>query len=257
MLNITLRLLTLFPFLDTTPQNGVVSLKELEAWNVQQAVHRLNYRTQKEMTVRDKDGDGAITLRECLPQFSDEEIERNDKTHGQAGWWKEQFTNADADGNGFLSLAEFNDFLHPEDSVNEEIQEWLAREKIRVMDYDKDGKLSFIEFRDQAYDIYINHPEFDNHEDDVPNPEEKFSELDVNLDKFMTEEELLPILHHLQPGEISYATYYANYLIHEADDDKDGSLTLNEMIRHEDVFYSAVFEESDFDDDDYDLHNEL
>lgn len=36
----------------------------------------------------------------------------------------------------------------------------------------------------------------------------------------------------------------------QADDDKDGKLTLHEMINHEYIFYSTVYDDTDFDDDD-------
>ena len=73
-LNITLRLLVLFPLLDKKPRDGLISFEELEAWNVVQARERLAYRTQREIQSRDKDGDGAISFKEYLPQFSNEDI---------------------------------------------------------------------------------------------------------------------------------------------------------------------------------------
>lgn len=73
-LNITLRLLVLFPLLDKKPRDGLISFEELEAWNVEQARERLAYRTQREIQSRDKDGDGAINFKEYLPQFSNEDI---------------------------------------------------------------------------------------------------------------------------------------------------------------------------------------
>ena len=48
--------------------------KELEAWIVQQADDRLTYRTEKELALRDKDGDGAISFQEYNPQFSNEDL---------------------------------------------------------------------------------------------------------------------------------------------------------------------------------------
>ncbi|KAK9291685.1 hypothetical protein L1049_019634 [Liquidambar formosana] len=69
-LNITLRLMVLFPFLDKAPKDGFVSFKELVNWNIQQAMDRLNYRTRNELVSHDNDRDGAITLREYLPQSS-------------------------------------------------------------------------------------------------------------------------------------------------------------------------------------------
>lgn len=73
-LNITLRLIVLFPLLDKAPHDGGVSFKELEAWIAQQAIQGLNYRTEKELALLDKDEDGAISFREYLSQFSNEDL---------------------------------------------------------------------------------------------------------------------------------------------------------------------------------------
>ncbi|KAI3867322.1 hypothetical protein MKW98_001756 [Papaver atlanticum] len=256
-LNIPGRLLILFPCLDKTPKDGVISFKELEAWNVWQATNRLNQRTLREMKEHDLDGDKFITLKEYLPNlFDNDNIDMNDKTHGKPGWWSEQFTNADIDGNGRLNFTEFNDFLHPEDSGNESIQQWMVKEKIQGMDYDKDGKLNFIEFNERAYDVYKNYIEFENDGNNLPSAEEKFAELDVNMDKYLTVAELRPLTHHLNPGELSYARYFTKYLIQMADDDRDGTLSLNEMLNHPHIFYSTVIHESELTDDDY-THEEL
>ncbi|KAL6132205.1 hypothetical protein ACLB2K_070576 [Fragaria x ananassa] len=253
-LNLTMRLVNLFPLLDVAPEDGFVSYDELKHWIVAQAMERMIYRTRRVMAENDRDGDRAISFREYLPQFSIEDIDRNDMEHGEAGWWKQQFDNADADRNGLLTFSELKDFLHPEDSSNDRIQRWLLTEKMKRMDHDKDGKLSFVEFSDNAYNVFKNYVEFET--SDVPIAKEKFAELDVNKNKFLEAEELRPILHYLYPGELTYATYYTSFLIHEADDNKDGKLTLEEMLHHEDVFYNTVYESSD-DDDIHDDHDEF
>lgn len=43
----------------------------------------------------------------------------------------------------------------------------------------------------------------------------------------------------------------------QADDNRDGVLTLNEMLNHEYIFYSTVYDASHEDDDDDDFHDEL
>ncbi|CAL9131176.1 uncharacterized protein LOC135626362 [Musa acuminata AAA Group] len=259
-LNLTERLAYLFPLLDRLPQDGGISRYELEVWNHRQALDRLIYHTERKMKLHDHDGDGAVTLPEFLSYLPDEETARNSKEHGEPGWWKEQFSNADRDGNGFLSAFEFNDFLHPEDSTNPKIQLWLLKEKLREMDENKDGKLSFVEFGGRAQEIYQTYADFEeddlrHHELDV---EDEFRKLDINRDRFLTAEELKPIIHRLYPGELSQSKYYTKYLMHKADDDGDGKLTLEEMVHHQYAFYSTVFEEQQVDDyDDYDYHDEL
>uniref|UniRef100_A0A7N0TF75 EF-hand domain-containing protein n=1 Tax=Kalanchoe fedtschenkoi TaxID=63787 RepID=A0A7N0TF75_KALFE len=257
-LNITLRIVVLFPWLDTSPKDGFVNFKELEAWNMRMATERLNYRTQREIEARDEDGDGTIGFREYLHHMTDNEIENNGTRHGEAGWWREQFENADLDHNGTLHFEEFRDFLHPEDSENEKIQKWLLGEKIKRMDYDEDGRLSYSEFLERAYDTYRNYIDFESAGAYIPSPETIFSQLDVNKDGFLCVEELMPILRYLHPGELAYAKYFTSYLFHEADENRDGKLSLEEMLDHEYIFYSSVYEENHEDyDEEEDFHDEL
>ncbi|CAM8887853.1 unnamed protein product [Rhodiola kirilowii] len=246
-LNITLRIIVLFPWLDTSPKDGYVDFKELESWNTRMAMERLNYRTQREIEARDKDGDGNIGFREYLHHMTDQEIEKNGTRHGETGWWREQFENADVDRNGTLDFAEFKDFLHPEDSENEKIQKWLLREKIKRMDYDEDGRLTYSEFLERAYDTYKNYIDFESAGAHVPSPETIFAQLDVVKDGFLSVEELMPILRYLHPGELAYAKYFTSYLFHEADENRDGKLTLEEMLNHEYIFYSTVYDENQVD----------
>ncbi|XP_048420973.1 reticulocalbin-2-like [Pyrus x bretschneideri] len=256
-LNLTLRLITLFPLIDQAPKDGLINSNELEDWVMKQTVERLNYRTQKEMESYDKDGDGTISFMEYLPKFSIKDLEINGMEHGEAGWWKQQFDNADADKNGLLNFNEFKDLLHPEDSNNEEIHKWLLREKMKRMDQDNDGKLNFQEFLHNAYDNYKTYVEFERGGKNVPTPEEKFAELDVNKNKLLEVEELKPMLHYIHPGEFSYAKYYATFLMSEADDNKDRKLTLEEMLDHDYVFYSTVYDDGINEDFDADFHDEF
>ncbi|EEF36123.1 Reticulocalbin-2 precursor, putative [Ricinus communis] len=253
-LNMTLRLMFIFPLLDNASKDGKVSFEELQQWNKEQAIERLTYRTDKEMELHDKDGDGMINFSEYLPQFSKEDIDENSTAHGEAGWWMLQFKNADIDQNGFLDYDEFNDFLHPEDTNNDKIQRWMLREKIRLMDDDGDGKLNFAEFSMHVYSIYKIYGEFEASRSNLATAKEKFEELDTNKDEFLEVKELLPILCYLKPGELSYAKYYASYLIQEADDNGDNYLTLDEMLNHENTFYTTMYDNDDYDDD---FHDEL
>ncbi|KDP37385.1 hypothetical protein JCGZ_08570 [Jatropha curcas] len=250
-LNITLRLTTLFQLIDKAPKDGRINFEELQTWNREQAVERLMYKTQKEMDLHDKDGDEEISFTEYFPQFSREEIERKDMGHGEAGWWMEQFRNADVDGDGTLNLDELNNFLHPEDSSNKEIQKWLLRDRIRWMDDDQDGKISFAEFQMYVYNIYKAYAGFETDVTNLPTAKQKFQKLDTDENLFLDVDELIPFLHYLKPGELSYATYYASYLIQEADDDGDRHLSLDEMINHENTFYTTVFHDRNEDHDDF------
>ncbi|CAL1404466.1 unnamed protein product [Linum trigynum] len=248
--NITKRLVALFPAVDKSPADGRIGFSEMADWNVARGSDRLAYRTQKELLSRDRDGDGAVSFKEFFPQFSSVDLANNEMGHGQAGWWMELFKIADVNENGILDFHEFNNFLHPEDSHNTRIKIWLLKEKIKRMDDDGDERLDFNEFVTYAYSAYKTYVEFEKIR--VPTAEEKFADLDVDHDNFLTVEELLPILPYLKPGELTYAKSYAHYLIDAADDDGDDHLTLQEMLNHETIFYTAIYDsvyESDYHDE--------
>ncbi|KAG9441058.1 hypothetical protein H6P81_016912 [Aristolochia fimbriata] len=247
-LNVTRRLVYLFPLLDMRPQDGEISFEELGAWNEIQASRRLFYKTRMTMEDRDENGDGVVTLREYLRHFQEHEMEQR-----KAEWWEERFHCADADKDEALNFVEFNDFLHPEDSKNPKVQEWFFSEKIRELDQNHDGKLSYVEFLDQAYEIYWD----DFKDEDQKDPEEIFVELDTNIDQSLSESELKPIIHKLFPGEFTYAAYYTKKLMQEADDNKNGKLSLAEMLDHPFSFYNNVYQQRDYDNDDDDGHDEF
>lgn len=253
-LNLTLRLRTLFPMIDNLPKDGYVEFRELEAWNIMQAKEGLEYSTRKELDVQDINKDGVISFKEYFPRFSDKDIKENKMGHGETGWWMEQFTNADADEDGTLSLEELKDFLHPEESLkNTRVQEWIMREKIRRLDQDNDGKLNFPEFCDNAYDTFKTYYHFSSIDGYVPSPELQFSDLDLNKDRLLTIQELKPIKQFLFPGVLDHASYYTTYLMNEVDDDHDNKLSLDEILNHEDKFYKSVYvgEEEDDNHDEF------
>lgn len=53
---------------------------------------------------------------------------------------------------------------------------------------------------------------------------------------FLSADELKPIIGKLHPGENFYAKQQADYVISQADTNKDGQLSLNEMIENPYVF---------------------
>jgi hypothetical protein len=69
------------------------------------------------------------------------------------------------------------------------------------------------------------------------------------LPRYLSEDEVILTISKLHPSEIHYAKDQAKYIMSVADVDKDGFLSLNEMIQNEYAFYGTVFQdEEDFDD---------
>uniref|UniRef100_A0A2P2JVY8 EF-hand domain-containing protein n=1 Tax=Rhizophora mucronata TaxID=61149 RepID=A0A2P2JVY8_RHIMU len=259
--NVTDRLLMLFPKIDVEPADGYVTEHELTEWNLNQASREIMHRTQREMDIHDKNHDGFVSFIEYEPPNW---VRNSDKNSSglDMGWWKQEHFNAsDADGDGLLNMTEFNDFLHPADSKNPKLLQWLSKEEVRERDSDKDGKVNFQEFFYGLFDLVRNYDEESHNSSHLPDDSSEvpakllFSQLDKDGDGYLVDTELLPVIGKLHPSERYYAKQQADYIISQADTDKDGRLSLTEMIDNPFVFYSAIF--NDDEDDDYDIHDEF
>eukprot|EP00262_Sarcandra_glabra_P013437 TRINITY_DN3720_c0_g1_i1.p1 TRINITY_DN3720_c0_g1~~TRINITY_DN3720_c0_g1_i1.p1 ORF type:complete len:314 (+),score=57.16 TRINITY_DN3720_c0_g1_i1:125-943(+) len=258
--NVTNRLVLLFPRIDLDPVDGFVTVDELTVWNLRLAEKEVMHRTERDMELHDKNRDGFVSFKEYDPPSWARHSSDNNSFGYDMGWWKEEhFNSSDEDGDGLLIRTEFNDFLHPADSNNPKLLRWLCQEEIRERDTDRDGKLNFQEFFHGLFDLIRNYDEVghnsSDHSDNVMEAPAKklFAELDLDNNRYLSEEELLPIIGKLHPSERYYAKQQADYVISQADTDKDGRLSLKEMIENPYVFYSAIFS----DEDDYDYHDEF
>ncbi|CAL0318516.1 unnamed protein product [Lupinus luteus] len=258
--NVTSRLVLLFPKVDLDPVDGFLSENELIEWNVQQAQKEVLHRSQREMVVHDKNHDGFVSFSEYDPPSWVQKTDNNSFGYDM-GWWKEEHFNAsDVDGDGLLNLTEYNDFLHPADSKNPKLLEWLCKEEVRERDTDKDGKLNFKEFFHGLFDLVRNYDE-ESHDDSHHSDDSRdaparvlFAQLDKDGDGYLSDVELLPVVGKIHPSERYYAKQQAAYIISQADIDKDGKLTLDEMIENPYAFYSAIFND---DEDEFDYHDEF
>ncbi|KAL4302728.1 hypothetical protein GQ457_10G019080 [Hibiscus cannabinus] len=252
--NITDRLVLLFPKIDVDPADGFVTENELIEWHLQQAMKEVWFRSLREMEIHDKNNDGLISYAEYeAPSW----VKNDNPSFGlNIGWWTEDHFNAsDANGDHLLNLTEFNDFMHPADSKNPKLLQWLCKEEVRERDADKDGKVNFNEFFHGIFDLVISHDEEGHISMETETPAKRlFSQLDIDGDRFLTDEELLPIIGKLHPSERYYAKQQAGYIISQTDLNGDGRLSLVEMIDNPYVFYSAIFNDGE---DDYKHHDEF
>ncbi|GJP50160.1 hypothetical protein CLOM_g9296 [Closterium sp. NIES-68] len=153
--NVSSRIRTLFPLIDTDERDGYISLNELAMWQVQQAHRSSAHRTRREMEITDANHDGLISLKEYLQDDSDgDEVasEWDESLLSFVNLSKARFPMADMDGDGQLNEEEFNAFLHPEDSHNENLTRSVRDEEFKAHDKDGDGRLSFEEFFESAWE---------------------------------------------------------------------------------------------------------
>lgn len=254
--NMTLRVAALFPKIDVDPADDAITGAELAAWNLASARREVLHRTARELDLHDRDHDGRVAFSEYERPSWAWRFDDNNSTSDGMGWWKEgHFNAADMDGDGFLNLTEFNDFLHPADTTNPKLIHWLCKEEVRERDKDNDGKLNFQEFYNGLF-YSVRHYDDETSTDDSNGSDaparKSFSQLDLDNDGLLSADELKPIIGKLHPAENFYAKQQADYVISQADTNKDGQLSLNEMIENPYVFYSALFTE-----DDYGSHDEF
>lgn len=197
------------------------------------------------MELHDKNHDGFVAFGEYEPPVWARQLD-DEGSGAKWGWWREEHFNAsDVDGDGLLNKTEFNDFLHPADSVNPKLIHWLCQEEIRERDKDKDGKLSFQEYFHGLFDSIRNYDDDHNQSDSDAPAKKLFAQLDLNNDGFLTVDEIQPVIGNLHPSERFYAKQQAEYVLQQADSDNDGRLSLQEMIEHPYVFYNSIFDDSE------------
>ncbi|KAJ3671163.1 hypothetical protein LUZ60_008589 [Juncus effusus] len=246
----------LFPLIDLNPSDGHVSAQELARWHLDQERKQRLHRTEKEMGLHDKDKDGFVSFEEYNPSKYAIEGTHYDKE----SWWREEHFNAsDIDGDGRLNLTEFDQFLHPSEDSNPKLIKWLSKQIIRERDTKKDGKLDFKEFFEGLYDRL---KDMDSDHREIPEDSRNmkaqhlFVRLDSNLDGYLTEDEMGPIVSRFYPSENYYIREHVDYIMSVADQNKDGYLTLKEMIDNQESLYGALYEDEHEDFDDY-YHDEF
>jgi len=146
---------------------------------------------------------------------------------------KTRFTAADGDKDNKLTQSEFADFLHPEETKH--MQHIVIQETLNDIDKDKDGFVSLDEY---IADMY--HPEAGTG-DEIPewvtNEKEQFKEYrDKDKDGKLNLEE---VKDWIIPPDYDHTDAETKHLIFEADANKDGLLSKEEIIDKYDVFVGS------------------
>ncbi|XP_058743723.1 uncharacterized protein LOC131616414 [Vicia villosa] len=252
--NLTNNILCVFPEIDVDPTDEYVSVNELTQWKLHHLQTKQFHSSKKEMIIYDKNHDGFVSFTEFQyglstpPQYAGGDSFGYDMRLLE----EEHFNASDTDGDGRLNLPEFHDFLHPADSNNPKLQQWLCREEVWERDIDRDGKVSYMEFVNGLFVTIRSYDEesygYTHHYDDSKNAyaEFMFSQLDKDRDGFLSAIELLPIIGKVHPSWRYYARKQAEYFVSQAQVGKYGHLNLNEMIENADILHAAIFRDEFF-----------
>lgn len=155
---------------------------------------------------------------------------------------KRRWQAADVNQDGLLNKDEFYCFIHPHEFSH--MRASIVEEVISDMDKDNDGRISLDEYASNS----ILTKEIDRSEEQregVKNnalemERKKFSLLDVNGDTFLDQNEIASSS-HLVPSSmfLDHSNTEANHLLLECDSDKDGKLSMQEILESYEMFINS------------------
>ena len=279
--NVTKRLEEIFPLIDIDG-DGIVSKDELRIWHYTQARNNSENRAEHEFDVTDNDHDGYITLKEYLEDDFDIDVTGNGTEKEMEEYnvrWirnaRKVFELTDTDKDGKLNRTEFFYFIHPEEGKHgSEIGKHLVAETIRDHDMNMDEKLNFTEFFESLFHQVDEVEDEESNSNDDGNSRNNnndayeenvmrvralalFARLDKDKDGLVTSRELHAdeaTYKKLHPTNDDHARDQSASLMVDADENKDGGLSLVEILKNKMMFYSTAMTSED---DYYDYHDEF
>lgn len=145
---------------------------------------------------------------------------------------KRRWNTADKNQDGRLSKEEFMDFLHPEDAAH--MRDIVVMETIEDIDKDKDGQIDENEY---IVDMWPNRENADEEPEWVKNERKQFKNYrDKNKDGGLDKGE---VRDWILPENFDHARAESKHLIYETDDNKDGKLSVQEILDHYDLFVGS------------------
>ncbi|XP_029848832.2 reticulocalbin-2 [Ixodes scapularis] len=212
--------------------DGYVDRTELIEW----ILRSFKLLTQEEAAERfedeDKDGDGKVTWDEHVREaFGSSHRDADPNEEDDLRLMEEDdryFKAADANKDGALDKEEFPKFSHP--SEFPEMQNILYEETMKKKDADRDGYLSLEEFASEDADKPLTSEQF------LVEKERFEMDYDRNGDKKLDKQETL---NWLLPGNEEIAEQEADHLLENGDTDKDGKLSIREIVDHHDLFVGS------------------
>ena len=147
---------------------------------------------------------------------------------------RRRWEKADLNKDDSLTKDELTSFLHPEEF--DHMKDIMVEETIDDIDKDKDGRISLDEY---IGDMYSEEERKNNAQEPewLKSEKEQFSRYrDKNGDGFMGKAE---VKDWILPAEYDNVAAESAHLMHEADADKDGVLTKQEILDKHDIFVGS------------------
>ncbi len=220
-----------------TDGSGKVEKSELHAWILRSFKSLSKEESEERFEEADEDGDGSVTwteYRRAEFDFDDDEDFESvkadpDRLEEYAMMEEDKilFEAADKNNDGKLVKQEFLSFTHPEEDA-EMIRPVLSL-TLKAKDANQDGKISFQE--------YIGDRGKDQSKEWLMAEKERFdADLDKNKDGSLDDAE---IINWVIPDNDEIATDEVNHLFAGADEDVDGLLSLEEILKNHELFVGS------------------
>lgn len=235
--------------------DGKVTEKELEDWINHVHKRYIGENTQREFETHDKNGDKILSWEEYYEfnfgYLTDDDwktVEGEKDTFSYKAMLERdqmRWKVADEDGDNSCTIEEYKAFLHPEEF--DRMKDVVLDETLNDMDKDGDGSLSLDEY---IGDMYKPDNEGDVEPEWVETEREQFKNYrDSDKDGKLNREEVKA---WILPHDYDHANAEAQHLIYESDEDQDGALSKEEMVKHREVFagsqateYGDIFKRHD------------
>jgi len=215
--------------------NDIIEAEELEKWIIQSFQLLDREEALDKFKDDDENKDGKVTFAEIMGKmygYTEEElkdVENAEKSEDDADVMqmvtddKKRFGAADVDKDGFLDESEYYAYFQPYDYPHMFPSE--MERTMKEFDKDSDGFVSMEEFVGEELDEETRLSEVTNFED-----------LDKDKDGKLTSEEMRP---WVLPDNNDVAKEEVEHLVQTCDENGDGHLSIEEIVKKEDEFISS------------------
>ncbi|KAL9986034.1 hypothetical protein ACROYT_G000091 [Oculina patagonica] len=212
------KLRRIIPLIDKNG-DGKISVQELAAWTDRSMKGFYKQEAESRLKELDTNKDGKVSWEEYV-KGAENRGGFNEKKRKRE---RRRFEHANINKDGLLSRDELISMFHPEESPN--MFGVIVEEFMEFVDTDKDGFLSFDEYKGKTVDTGNT---------DQRTAKESFKKLDQDNDGKLNKEEMKLWLGAVNTS--AQAKNQAQRQVSLADDNKDGVLSEREIIDHIDVF---------------------